>query len=602
MGTRIIWAWCAQRKLIYSRNPPRSATSRRVALSYNRLLLVTSKFVDQRLRRVALKLYVRSVPFLGLFLFFFGAVAPRACAQQHSPSHGSSTAVASAPGKTRKDVVRFTARVQAILNEAHAQKAFWGILVTDRDTGQTLYELNADRFFTPASNAKIFTTSLAMATLGPDFRFRTTLETTAKISSDGHLSGDIILVGRGDPNLSNRKFPYAGKVEREGPVEKILAELADEAVAKGLKEIDGDIVADDSYYPYDPYPPGWSIGNIFFSFGAPVSALSFNDNCITVTILPGAKVGDAASIIVEPAAAAETFSHAILTVDAVAKSEIGVVRQPGADFLLLHGSIPLGHAALKLELAMTDPARTAGASLKQIFESRGVRVTGAVRVRHAAPPEIYPDAPVVLGPPPAAPDPNTTVLAEHLSLPLLESIRLINKVSQNLHAELLLRAVACERKGFGVTDAGLWVEQDFLKSAGIADGDVVLTDGSGLARDNLVTPRATVQMLRFDDRQPWGQDYIATLPIAGVDGTLTDRLQGGSATGRIQAKTGSEDHIRSMSGFATTLGGEHLIFSLLNNNNPQHGRDSAVAIDALAVAMVETLGSKAPPPPHKKKK
>lgn len=553
--------------------------------------------------RVPLQLCVRSLLFLGAFLSFFGTVAPRVCAQ-HSPSPASKSTATSTTAKTRKDVARFTARVQTILDEAHAQKAFWGILVTDRDTGQILYELNADRFFTPASNAKIFTTSLAMATLGPDFRFRTTLETVAQISADGRLSGDVLLVGRGDPNLSNRKFPYAGKVERDGPVEKILAELADEAVAKGLKEIDGDIVADDSYYPYDPYPPGWSIGNVYFTFGAPVGALSFNDNCITVTILPGEKVGDAAGIVVEPAAAAENFSHAILTVDAAAKPELGVVRQPGPDFLLLHGSIPLGHTPLKLELAMIDPARTAGSSLKQIFESRGVRVTGVVRVRHAAPPEIYPDASVVLGPPPPVPDPNTTVLAEHLSLPLLESIRLINKISQNLHAEMLLRAVAYQKKGFGVTDAGLWVEQDFLKSAGIADGDVVLTDGSGLARDDLVTPRAVVQMLHFDEGQPWGQDYVATFPIAGVDGTLTDRLHENSATGRIQAKTGAEDHVRSLSGFATTVGGEHLIFSFLNNNNPQHGHDSVVAIDALAVAMVETLGSNAPPPAvrHRKKK
>ena len=141
---------------------------------------------------------------------------------------------------------------------------------------------------------------------------------------------------------------------------------------------------------------------------------------------------------------------------------------------------------------MPDPAETAGLALKQIFESRSVRVTGTVRVNHAAPPEIYPDAPVVVGPLPVPVDPNTTVLAEHLSLPLIESVKLTNKVSQNLHAELLLRAVAHEKKGFGITDAGLWVEQDFLKSIGVADGDVVLSDGSGLARDDLVTPRAIV--------------------------------------------------------------------------------------------------------------
>jgi serine-type D-Ala-D-Ala carboxypeptidase/endopeptidase (penicillin-binding protein 4) len=539
-----------------------------------------------------------------LFTLLFVVFLPEAFAQsaRTSPS-GKSAAAAGVPATNRKDVARFGSRVQLALGEQHAQKVFWGILVVDRDSGATLYELNADRFFTPASNAKIFTTSVALATLGPNFRFRTTLETAGKLAADGHLAGDLVLVGRGDPDLSNRKFPYAGKIERDGPVEKILAEMADEAIAKGLKEIDGDIVADDSYYPYDPYPAGWSIGDIFFTFGSPISAIAFNDNTITVTVTPGVKVGDPANVVVEPASAADTFARQISTVDAGAKLEMGVVQQPGPAFLLLQGMIPLAHAPVKLDLAMPDPARTAGASLKQIFESRGVPVRGAVRVHHAAPPEVYPDLPVVLGPPPVAGDPGLAVLAEHLSLPLLESVRLTNKISQNLHAELFLRAVGHEKKGFGVTDAGLWVEQDFLKSVGIADGDVVLSDGSGLARDDLVTPRATVQMLRYDDRQAWGPDYISTFPVAGADGTLETRLQGTAASGRILAKTGGLDHVRALSGFATTTGGERLVFSIFDNNNPQRGHDSAVAIDSIAVAMIETLGAPSPtPPPHKKKR
>ena len=150
-------------------------------------------------------------------------------------------------------------------------------------------------------------------------------------------------------------------------------------------------------------------------------------------------------------------------------------------------------------------------------------------------------------------------------------------MSQNLHAELLLRAVAHEKKGFGVTDAGLRVEQEFLKSIGVAEGISSLSDGSGLARDDLVTPRATVQLLRFDEKQPWGADYISTFPVAGSDGTLDSRMLGTAAAGHIFAKTGGLDHVRALSGFATTTGGEHLVFSMFGNNNPQHGRDSAVA-------------------------
>ena len=330
-----------------------------------------------------------AVGLLRISFFIFGAVAVAIGGAQAQSGAPTATAKRGSGGgrgaKPRADVARFRARVDAALSEAHAQKALWGILVTDRDTGETLYELNADRFFTPASNAKIITTSLAMAMLGPTYQFRTTLESAGRLGDDGRLLGDLVFVGRGDPDLSNRKFPYAGKVERDGPAEKVLAQMADDAIAKGLKEIDGDIVADDSYYPYDPYPPGWSVGDLFFTFGAPVSAIAFNDNSISVEVSPGLHVGDPASVTVEPAAAIGTFGHELTTGAADGKPEFGVVSQPGPQFLLLRGSIPLAHAPMKLDLAMPDPAQTAALALKQIFESRGVRITGTIRAQHAPP-------------------------------------------------------------------------------------------------------------------------------------------------------------------------------------------------------------------------
>src|ERR1700677_1908338 len=533
----------------------------------------------------------------GIALVVFAAVET-VSQQTAAPGPAKKEAGGGLVAKPGADVARFGARVDAALAEAHAAEALWGVLVTDRDTGEILYELHADRFFTPASNAKIITTSLAMGTLGPTYQFRTTLETSGKLGEDGRLLGDLVFVGRGDPDLSNRKFPYAGKVEHNGPAEKVLVQMADDAIAKGLKEIDGDIIADDSYYPYDPYPPGWSVGDLYFTFGAPVSAIAFNDNSITVEVSPGLRVGDPAVVAVEPAAAVGTFGHELTTGLSDGKPEFGVVRQPGPEFMLLRGTIPLGHAPMKLDLAMPEPAETTALALKQIFEARGVRVSGTIRARHAAPPEIYPDAPVVLGPAPVLRPPDTIVFAVHISPPLSEIVRVTNKVSQNLHAEMLLRAVAHEKKGFGVTDAGIWVEQDFLKTVGVADGDVVFTDGSGLSRDDLVTPRAVVQILRYDAAQPWGADYLATFPIAGVDGTLETRLKDTVAVSRIEAKTGALDHVRAISGFATTWHGERLIFSIFGNNNPQRGHDATVAADAIAVAMVELLGSPSAAP-HK---
>ena len=505
----------------------------------------------------------------------------------------------SIPKTTRPDAALFRDRVLEILRSTNSEQSFWGMLVADRDTGATLYEMNADHFFTPASNAKLFTTAVALATLGSDYRFHTTLESKAVLGSDGRLPGDLIFVGRGDPDLSNRRIPYVGTPEREGITEKVLAEMADRAVAQGLKEVDGNIVADDRYFPYDPYPAAWTVGDLYFRFGAPVSAIAFNDNTVSMDILPGEQIGEPATIRTQPAVAADSFAYAITTGPRDLEPDLAVVRQPGETSVLLRGTVPLGHQAVRLDLAMIKPAETAALALKQLLEARGVQVTGRTEVHHAAPPETSASGePILTHVAEREPEPNQQVLAEHISFPLLEAVRITNKVSQNLHAELLLRAVGRAKLGLGSTAAGLKVEQNFLRQAGIVDGDVVLTDGSGLARDDLVTPRAVVALLEYVASQPWGVDYISTLPVAGVDGTLENRMVHTVASNHIQAKTGEVEHERGLSGYATTLGGERLVFSIFYNNNPQKGPESSVPIDQIAMAMVETFGAGRPPTKH----
>jgi D-alanyl-D-alanine carboxypeptidase/D-alanyl-D-alanine-endopeptidase (penicillin-binding protein 4) len=495
------------------------------------------------------------------------------------------------PPQRRGDLVRFRIRVDQALAEAHAEKAYWGMIIMDAQTGETLYDLNAGRYFVPASNTKIFTTALALATFGPEYRFRTTIETPGTLGEDGILHGDLIFVGRGDPDLSNRKLPFQDKLQREGTADKVLAEMADGVAAKGVKEIDGDIIADDSFFPYDPYPAGWTVGDLFFGFGAPVSAISFNDNALTIEVQPGERAGIPARVSIEPCDGSDTVAYDITTGEHSSKSKFEVVRQPGSPSTLLRGSIPLSAPPTRLELAMSDPAACAAHALKKLLEARGIQVTGQARVHHAPPQEPG----VLIAPPSESPSPpnQNLVIAEHFSVPLIEIVRLVAKISQNLHSEILLRAVAREKTGIGSTEAGLKVEQDFLKSAGIPDGDVFLGDGSGLTRDNLVTPRAMATLLRYISAQPWGPAYISTLPVAGKDGTLENRLKNTPAAGRIQAKTGSLEHVRSISGYATTIGGTHLVFAMFENNSAQTGTDAVAAFDAISVAMAEEIG--APP-------
>lgn len=553
---------------------------------------------------------------------FAPALSAQSSASRKPPAKAA--AAKAAPAGERPDILKFRARVASILSDARASKAYWGISVADRDTGTPVYALNDDRFFTPASNAKIFTTALALATLGPEYRFHTTLESSVPLANDGRLAGDLVLVGRGDPDLSNRKFPYEKGLEKDGPVDKVLAEMADAAVAKGLRQIDGDIVADDAYFAYDPYPAGWTAGDLFFTFGVPVSAIAFNDNIVSIEMRPGLAPGEPPVTTVQPPAGLAKLGLEVNAVSPGEKSSFAVVRQPGANFILLRGSIAPGHAPMKVEIAMLDPAETAATELKQLLEARGVLVKGGIRVRHDAPPRTSPSGEPVLdsagdrpddypddhrgsdhAPPSAGPAsdhptdvtssiPTSLILADHVSQPLLEIVRVTNKVSQNLHAELLLRAVGRAKFGVGSTAAGLKAGREFFKAAGIAEGDVVLSDGSGLARDDLVTPRAVAALLNYAVRQPWGEGFLGTLPVAGVDGTLENRMKNTSAAGFVEAKTGSADHARALSGYATTRRGESLVFSIFANNTTQHWADATAALDAIAAAMVETLGPGAP--------
>jgi serine-type D-Ala-D-Ala carboxypeptidase/endopeptidase (penicillin-binding protein 4) len=445
------------------------------------------------------------------------------------------------------------------------------LLITDATTGETLFEKNADRFFIPASNLKLFTTALALAKLGSDFCFHTTLETSGTVSPAGKLSGDLILVGRGDPNISNRKFPFEGKEEFDGAPEKVLAELADKLVSKGVKEITGDVVGDDSYFPRERYPSGWEIDDMVWQYGAAVSAIVVDDNTVTLTLTPGEKMGDPVQAVVEPATPDFTVDDQVITTAAEVKPDLTLTREPGANLVDVRGTLPAKSTPRRLVLAIEEPAQHAAALLARLLADRGIQVDGKPRALHVVDTTSAP----------------RTVLAEHVSVPLSEEVKLVNKISQNLHAEVLLRAAARQ--------SGIWMKpedllkfpEDFYAAAGIADGDVVQTDGSGLSRRDVVTPRAVVAILRYAQTQPWFGAYYDSLPVAGVDGSLQDRMKDTPAAGRIHAKTGSVEHVRNLSGYAETPGGRKLIFSFLSNNQGGKNHEAADALGELCVAMIE---------------
>jgi D-alanyl-D-alanine carboxypeptidase/D-alanyl-D-alanine-endopeptidase (penicillin-binding protein 4) len=466
---------------------------------------------------------------------------------------------------------RFGERAEPLLDAAPSSKGDWGLLIVDAQTGETLFEKSADGYFVPASNMKLFTTALALAKLGPDYKFHTTLETRGTISLNGTLSGDVVLVGRGDPNLSNRKFPYELKEEFDGPPEKALAELADALVARGVKEISGDVIGDDSYFPRERYPNGWEIDDMVWEYGAAISAIVVDDNTVALTLMPGEKTGDPVLASVAPLTPDFILQNDVTTAMPGLKSDLTLTREPGANLVVVRGTLPAKGTPRKLVLAIEEPAQHAASVLAGLLAERGVKLDGKIRAVHVAETDTTP----------------RSVLAEHVSVPLGDSVKLINKISQNLHTEMLLRTAARQSGLWSTPEEMLKTPQEFYAAAGIAPDDVIQTDGSGLSRHDLVTPRAIVTLLKYAQGQTWFAPYYASLPVAGIDGSLQERMKGTVAAGRIHAKTGSVEHVRTLSGFAETPSGRRLIFSFLSNNQGGKNHEAADALNGLCVAMVE---------------
>jgi D-alanyl-D-alanine carboxypeptidase/D-alanyl-D-alanine-endopeptidase (penicillin-binding protein 4) len=521
-----------------------------------------------------------------------------------------------APGQSLQ-VRPLSDRIAEVLSAPDLARGFWGIevvsLSSDKTpgttsgipTGKTLYSQNADKLFTPASNTKLVTTAAALALIGPDYKFRTTVETTGTLDRYGRLNGDLVLVGHGDPNLSGRELPYDLKTQRNDDPIQALEALADALVQKGVKFIDGDIVADDSYFAFERYGEGWSQDDLVWADGAPVSALTINDNVVFVNILPADRPGEKAFVSVKPFADYYRLDNRIITTPAGTGRKFFVNREPGSTVLTLWGNMPLDDAGANEALAIEDPAEFAAGLFRQLLEKRGIIIYGHQRTRHTelatlSTFSVTAIAPLRGGrvndrvtdkdndgqPRPLKTDQPIT-LASYESKALLQDIRVINKVSQNLHAEILLRLLGRERGNAGTVEGGLEVLRGFLTKAGVSSDEYVFYDGSGLSRQNLVTPHAIVQLLRYCSTQPWGADYKATFPVAGVDGSLTERFTSPRLRNRIMAKTGALGGVKTLSGYATTDAGQVVAFSILSNNFNLPAKRVIDAIDELVQAIVD---------------
>jgi len=499
--------------------------------------------------------------------------------------------------------------IAAVLSQPPLNRAHWGVDVVDLDTGKALYSENSDQLFLPASNAKLFTTAAALAIAGPDYRFRTTVEADGKIDDNGRLLGDLVIVGRGDPNISGRVLPYALKTQRVAPHTQILEEMADQVARNGLKIVDGDLIGDDTFYAFERYGEGWAWDDLQWIDGAPVSALTFNDNVVFVNVLPAEHPGDKAVVTVEPETTYYELDNRVVTSSAGAPKRVGMHRDPGSKKIVLWGSLPLGDSGMKEPMSIEDPAEFVAQLFRTMLERRGITIRGNARARHGEAEQFFdqqvPHAPnaapagataspvnPAISPamqPQESTDLNRSsnqVLVSHFSAPLIDDIRVTNKVSENLHAELALR-LAGKLRGYGGSfEGGVAAVKQFLLQAGLKEDEFTFLDGSGLSRRDLVTPAATVQLLIYAARQPWGPAFEESLPVSGVDGSLSDRFQKTPASGLIHAKTGSLSHVNALSGYGQTQTGERFVFSIFCNDHNVLASRALAAIDAVVKLVV----------------
>ena len=483
---------------------------------------------------------------------------------------------------TTRSIGELQARISEILRKPELSSAMVGVKVTSLDSGRVLFEENAQKLLRPASNMKIYTVATALDRLSPDFRFTTSVYARSKPGADGTVKGDLTIFGRGDPSIAARF--------NNGDYMKGIDELANRIVAAGVKRVEGDLVGDETYFVGPKYGSGWEWEDLTWYYGAEVTPLTINDNALDLFVKPGPTIGSRANITTGPPDPLLTIVNEVTTAERGTRRKISVHRGLAENKITISGTIALDDRGYTGGIGISHPGLLFVYLLRTALNQKGVVVTGKSR---ASGPTENLSAAAVPNTLSASQVEITTLQSPPLSVIAAQTL----KPSQNLYTELILRTLGKivppenpEQDPQTSEDLGLEAVKGFLKAVGIRPESLVLSDGSGLSRNDMITAEASVELLSFMNRHRYASVFRDALPIAGVDGTLKNRLKNTAAQNNLRAKTGSLSSAASLAGYVTTVAGEHLAFSIMVNNYPSDVEPRTVCIDPIALLLASFDG------------
>lgn len=472
-----------------------------------------------------------------LILFFTVIISSAFCQDSLKVSGTDSVAF-----YTYATVPEFWEEMDDIFNDPTFSNAHWGVVIQSLETGEYLYKRNEDKFFVPASNMKLFTTAAGLLLLGEDYKFSTNIYTDGYIDSS-ILVGNLIIQGRGDPTISGRFY--------NNNVYAVYSDWADSLIALGIDEINGNIIGDDNLFDDVGLGKGWSWDYESYWYAAQSGAISLNDNCVDLTVIYN-REKNIIDLSISPESRYLVVQNEVRLVPEDSITDVKVYRERGSNFVSVYGTLSKKVDSLKTYVTVNNPTQYAMVVLRKVLQQKGITVKGyPVDIDDYGEQLDYKD---------------TQFLFTYFSPDMREIVKVINKGSHNFYAEQLLKTIGLEMEGLGTVKNGIEAANEIFTDIGLNPDNIVMADGSGLSHHNMTTPKQITTLLKYFYNSNLFSSFYNSLPIAGVDGTLGNRMKNSRAKEQVRAKTGYIRAARSLSGYTHTGDKEPIVFSIICNN------------------------------------